>query len=96
MVNVQWFLLSLLPVITDQPAPIFLTPTFAAAITDNGIDDFLYAINVAEEEQRQHEHKSQARPEIRGQHITEDWLQTPKDRDCLWRFQYIADHNLLC
>jgi len=49
--NVQIFLLSLLPVIADQPAPIFLAPAFAAAVSDDGgIDDLLHAINVAEEE----------------------------------------------
>ena len=34
--NVQRFLLSLLPVIADQPAPILLAPAFAAAVSDDG------------------------------------------------------------
>jgi hypothetical protein len=41
MVNLQQFLLSLLPVIDDQPAPVFLAPAFAAAVSDDGgIDNF--------------------------------------------------------
>jgi hypothetical protein len=45
MVNLQQFLLSVLPVIGDRPAPIFLAPAFAAAVSDDGgIDDFLHAI----------------------------------------------------
>ena len=54
MVNLQRFLLSLLPVIGDQPAPVFLAPEFAAAVSsDGGIDDFLHAIYVAEETRHQ-------------------------------------------
>lgn len=50
MVNLQQFLLFLLPVIGDRPAPVFLAPAFAAAVSDDGgIDDFLHAIYVAEE-----------------------------------------------
>jgi hypothetical protein len=88
MVNLQQFLLSLLPVIGDRPAPVFLAPTFAAAVFDDGgIDDFLHAIYVTEERQR-HENESQARPEIGGQRITDDWLRSLTDKDCLWRFWY--------
>ena len=36
MVNLQRFLLSLLPVIGDRPAPVFLAPAFAAAVSDDG------------------------------------------------------------
>ena len=50
MVNVQRFLLSLLPAISNQPAPVFLIPAFTAAVSDDGgIDNFLHAIEVAEE-----------------------------------------------
>jgi hypothetical protein len=41
MVNLQQLLLSLLPVIGDRPAPVFLAPAFAAVSNDGGIDDFV-------------------------------------------------------
>ena len=41
MVNLQRLLLSLLPVIGDRPAPVFLAPAFAAVSDDGGIDDFV-------------------------------------------------------
>jgi len=35
MVNIKQFLLSLLPVIGDCPPPVFLTLTFAVAVSDS-------------------------------------------------------------
>jgi hypothetical protein len=58
----------ILPVISDRPPPVFLTPTFAAAISDSS-GNFSHVIDceVAEAEQN---YKPQPRPEIGGQKIT--------------------------
>jgi hypothetical protein len=44
MVNIRQFLLSLLPVICGRPPPVFLTPTFAATVSDSS--NFSYVIEV--------------------------------------------------
>jgi hypothetical protein len=93
MVNIRKFLLALLPYVGDCPAPIFLPPAFAAAVTDDGgIDDFLHAIQVAEEERRklESEKTTRPRPDVGGERISEPWLRTLKDRDCLYRFRYVG------
>jgi hypothetical protein len=62
MVNIRQFLLSLLPVICGRPPPVFLTPTFAATVSDSS--NFSHVIEVTEAEQN---YKPQPRPEIGGQ-----------------------------
>jgi hypothetical protein len=91
MVNIQKFLLSLLPAIGDRPAPVFLPPVFAAAVaSDSSIEGLLHAIEVAEHDRKLHDKVDpvpRAYPEIGGEHITEEWLRSLTDRDCLWRFR---------
>ena len=92
MVNVHKFLLALLPYVGDHPAPIFLPPVFAAAVADDrGIDDFLHAIQVAEEERQklESEKTTQPRPDV-GEQTSELWLCTLKDHDFLYWFRYIG------
>jgi len=92
MVNVRKFLLTLLPYVGDRPAPIFLPPPFAAAVADNGgIDNFLHAIQALEDERQKLESvkMSRPRPDVGGERISEPWLRTLKDRDCLYRFRYV-------
>jgi hypothetical protein len=82
MVNIHKFLLALLPYVRDRPAPIFLPPVFAAAVADDrGIDDFLYTIQVAEEERQKLEGEKMTRPwpDVGGERISEPWLHTLKD-----------------
>jgi hypothetical protein len=42
MVNIQKFLLSLLPAIGDRPAPVFLPPVFATNETMHMVHAFTY------------------------------------------------------
>jgi hypothetical protein len=93
MINIRQFLLSLLPVISDRPPPVFLTPTFAAAVSDSS-GNFSHVIDCKVAEAKQN-YNPQPRPEIGGQRITEDWLHSLKESDCLWRFRYVATYCLL-
>ena len=68
MINNQQLLLSLLPVISDWSPPVFLTPTFAAAVS-NSSGKFSHVIDCKVTEAEQN-YKPQPQPEIEAQRIT--------------------------
>jgi hypothetical protein len=56
-----------------------------AHITD--MVEFNQLISLAHQSQLQQ--TEQAWPEQGGQHITEEWLCSLKNRDCQWRFRFV-------
>jgi hypothetical protein len=102
MVNVRTLLLALLPVVSDRPTTIFLAPDIIQMAVSHGsssppdssdtIMDMVLPIQVAaaDERRRKERARSRASPAIGGQRITEEWLRSLEESDCIWRFRYEA------
>jgi hypothetical protein len=90
MVNatIQQLVLILMPIIGDQPPSVFLSPSFAAAVSDDGdMNQYLVQFLQSSTKLRARQRPERPHPEIGGTCITLDWLQAQTDRDCLWTFR---------
>jgi hypothetical protein len=92
MVDLRSLLLPLGHVICERPPPIFLSSSFAAAVSDRSSTiPFQHVINTTAEQWP----PARARAPIRGERITEEWLHHQKDTDVLWRFRYVATYSFI-
>jgi hypothetical protein len=92
MVNIRRVLLAILPIISQPPTVItgqilsdipvyqYICSHIAATLEICGTITVAAALLHGEESNR---------PELGGERITEDWLRSLSDRECLWRFRSV-------
>jgi len=75
----------------DWAPPIFLSPSFAAAASDDGDTTNEYLAQFLENSENLRAKLTEPRPhpEQGGHQITLEWLQEWNDRECLWTFRYM-------